>query len=120
MDMKLASLTTSSIGSLATPPRTGRNTPGSSGSSPADAGREGLAALFSYQPRPTRLTWKAPCNFSIPDSVTKAWDEVARTSYGLKSAAVKQLLDGTAIKSHADSIVQLQLSQMVVRPISLQ
>ncbi|CAH0019730.1 unnamed protein product [Clonostachys rhizophaga] len=83
-------------------------------------GRKGLAALFKYQSRPARLTWKATWDFSIPDSVTRAWDEVGMMFYGLDCAVVKQLLDGAAIKSHADSIVQLQLSQTIVRPISLQ
>ncbi|CAH0040824.1 unnamed protein product [Clonostachys solani] len=83
-------------------------------------GRKGLAALFKYQSRLPRLTWKATWDFSIPDSVTRAWDEVSMMSCGRDCAVVKQVLDGRAIKSHADSIVQLQLSQTIVRPVSLQ
>ncbi|CAI6096873.1 unnamed protein product [Clonostachys chloroleuca] len=83
-------------------------------------GRKGLAALFKYQSRPARLAWKATWYFRMPDSVTRAWDEVGMMFYGLDCAVVKQLLDGAAIKSHADSIVQLRLSQTIVRPVSLQ
>ncbi|VUC34032.1 unnamed protein product [Clonostachys rosea] len=83
-------------------------------------GRKGIAALFRYRSRPARLTWKATWDFRIPDSVTRAWDKVAMTFYGGECAVVEQMLDGATIKSHGDSIVALQLSQMVVRPVSLQ
>ncbi|KAI1827499.1 hypothetical protein F4861DRAFT_550406 [Xylaria intraflava] len=88
-------------------------------------GRRGLAMLFRYQlissGQRTVITWKGTWNLALELPVIRAWEAVALEKCGREPANVMELLDGdTVIRSHGDAIVHLQLSTLVMRPISLQ
>ena len=84
-------------------------------------GRAGLAALFRYQSRYATVTWRSTWAFTLQPAVIKAWERVAN-GHGSQGLVLRQELLGVRadIKSHGDAIHYLELSEQVVRPISLQ
>ncbi|KAH0490083.1 hypothetical protein TgHK011_001567 [Trichoderma gracile] len=89
-------------------------------------GQEGLAALFKYEYLPGDLrqsvvTWRATWCMSIQPRVIEAWEE-AVNSRGGSTGSVDVVYEAVNehITSHADAIVDLKLSETVLRPISLQ
>ncbi|KAL7811157.1 hypothetical protein V8C26DRAFT_228152 [Trichoderma gracile] len=89
-------------------------------------GQKGLAALFKYEyisgnSRQSVVTWRATWCMSIQPRVIKAWEGVAN-SRGGNSGSVDVVYEAVNehITSHADAIVDLKLSETVLRPISLQ
>lgn len=92
-------------------------------------GLEGLAALFRFdfvhgrqRSLPSVLTWRATWHFNLESRVINAWDKVVRRrgDGGDGVRAVYESVDSEEIRSHGDAIVSLKLSEMVIRPISLQ
>lgn len=87
-------------------------------------GREGLAALFKYQllkeHRAAIITWKGTWSLMLQPSVVETWGAVTTRRGGFELGVVYEKLDGATIRSHGDAIVELKVSERVVRPISLQ
>lgn len=85
-------------------------------------GRKELAMLFRYQlnmGEPAALITRGSWEFVLPPSVVQAWEAVALKRGGYGSVIVKEVLDGTVIKSHGDAIHALKLLSPVIRPVSL-
>ncbi|KAL7912251.1 hypothetical protein GGI35DRAFT_468497 [Trichoderma velutinum] len=89
-------------------------------------GREGLATLFQYEfipgyLRQSVLTWRATWRMIIQPRVIEAWEGVVRSRGGYSSGVdVVYESVNEHITSHVDAIVNLKLSETVIRPISLQ
>ncbi|KAH7329427.1 hypothetical protein B0I35DRAFT_456794 [Stachybotrys elegans] len=90
-------------------------------------GLEGLAALFKYEfipsyQRRSAVTWRATWRVSIQTEVVEAWEKVTRNwgDYPDGIDMVYESVNPEEIKSHADAVMNLKLSEMVIRPISLQ
>ncbi|KAH9907472.1 hypothetical protein F4778DRAFT_542154 [Xylariomycetidae sp. FL2044] len=86
-------------------------------------GRKGLAGLFAYHftehRRPAVLTWRGTWTFVVHPHLVRAWESVALKHGGHGCDVVEELLD-VDINCHGDAIHYLRLSNLVVRPISLQ
>ncbi|KAL6701666.1 hypothetical protein J3F84DRAFT_399377 [Trichoderma pleuroticola] len=89
-------------------------------------GQEGLATLFKYEFIPGYLrksvvTWRATWCMSIQPRVIEAWEGVVRSRSGDPGGVdVVYETVNDRITSHVDAIVSLNLSEIVLRPISLQ
>lgn len=89
-------------------------------------GREGLATLFRYEFTPGYLrqsviTWRATWCMSMQPRVIEAWEGVVRSCGGCPgSVDVVYEAVNEHITSHVDAIINLKLSETVLRPISLQ
>lgn len=87
-------------------------------------GREALAALFKYEllkeNRAAIITWKGTWDLILQPSVVEAWGAVTTRGGGFELGVVYEKLNGATIRSHGDAIVELKVSERVVRPISLQ
>ncbi|KAK2033461.1 hypothetical protein LX32DRAFT_704998 [Colletotrichum zoysiae] len=90
-------------------------------------GRKGLAALFKYQSiscgvhgQRAEITWRGTWDYTLHPSVIRAWETVALNRRANGCVTVKEFLDVGVVKSHGDAIHYLNLSNTVVRPISLQ
>lgn len=83
-------------------------------------GLEGVAALFKYEFMPSRrssvLTWRATWSLTLEDEVLKAWEEVV----GDRINVVYESVVPGEVMSPADAVVSLKLSEMIIRPVSLQ
>ncbi|KAK1566389.1 uncharacterized protein LY79DRAFT_528907 [Colletotrichum navitas] len=76
-------------------------------------GRKGLAALFKYQSisyggygQRAEITWRGTWGCALNPSVIRAWEA--------------EFLDVGVVKSHGDAVYYLNLSNTVIRPLSLQ
>jgi hypothetical protein len=87
-------------------------------------GREKLAALFKYEllqeQRSSIITWKGTWDLILQPSVVESWKAVTTRRGGFRVDVVYETLDSDIIRSHGDAIVGLEVSERVVRPISLQ
>ncbi|KAL7895681.1 hypothetical protein HDV63DRAFT_400986 [Trichoderma sp. SZMC 28014] len=87
-------------------------------------GRKGLAALFKYEllkeHRAAIITWKGTWDLILQPSVVETWGAVTNRRGGFELGVVYEKLDDATIRSHGDAIVELKVSERVVRPISLQ
>lgn len=87
-------------------------------------GRKGLAALFKYETsrkyRQATITWRGTWRLIMEQSVIQAWEAVLQQWGGWRLNIVQETLDEAVIKSHGDAIHYLELSNEVIRPISLQ
>ncbi|KAL7914595.1 hypothetical protein GGI35DRAFT_152076 [Trichoderma velutinum] len=87
-------------------------------------GQEGLAMLFRYQKaeggQPAVITWKGTRGFALRPVVIQAWEVVARKHRCNGCVVITELSDVGLIQSHGDAIHYLELSNPVIRPISLQ
>ncbi|KUI71996.1 hypothetical protein VM1G_07776 [Cytospora mali] len=88
-------------------------------------GEASLAALFKYQSSGGQMhaaiTWRSTWDFALRPPVIQAWEAVAHKYGGRGLTINKELLDiRNDVKSHGDAIYYLKLSQLVVRPVSLQ
>ncbi|TQN68103.1 hypothetical protein CSHISOI_07393, partial [Colletotrichum shisoi] len=90
-------------------------------------GRKALAALFKYQSighggygQPAEITWRGTWDYALHPSVIRAWDAVALKHRANGCVTVKKLLDVGVVRSHGDAIYYLNLSNTVIRPLSLQ
>lgn len=85
-------------------------------------GLSGLAALFKYEFMPGYLrrsviTWRATWHLPLHAQIIEDWEAV-RHSDGID--VVYEMIKPEEITSHADAVVSLKLSEMVIRPVSLQ
>lgn len=82
-------------------------------------GSEGVAALFKYESLPRRqpsvLTWRATWSLTLENNVLNTWEEVDDNILNVVYASVEP----DEVMSHADAMVRLKLSEMVIRPVSL-
>ncbi|KEY70415.1 hypothetical protein S7711_06583 [Stachybotrys chartarum IBT 7711] len=90
-------------------------------------GLGGLAAVFKFEfipgyLRPSVITWRATWNLTLQYQVTKAWEEVIRGRDSCSDGidVVYESVEPEEIMSHADAVASLKLSEMVIRPVSLQ
>ncbi|PTB47055.1 hypothetical protein M441DRAFT_64297 [Trichoderma asperellum CBS 433.97] len=87
-------------------------------------GREKLAALFKYEllgeDQPAIITWKSTWDLILQPSVIRTWEAVMARCCGSGLTIVYEALESDDILSHGDAIVRLSVSELVVRPISLQ
>jgi hypothetical protein len=83
-------------------------------------GSKGVAALFKYDSLSSRrssvLTWRATWRLTLEDEVLEAWSEVA----GDRINVVHEYIVPEEITCSADAVVSLKLSEMIIRPVSLQ
>ncbi|CAG9993115.1 unnamed protein product [Clonostachys byssicola] len=84
-------------------------------------GRKGVAAVFRYQ-RDHGITWRATWDMDFESNVKKSWKSVwqMRRSSSEWTITKEVIGCGKDIQSHGDAIIQLQLINEVLRPISLQ
>ncbi|CAG9989608.1 unnamed protein product [Clonostachys byssicola] len=84
-------------------------------------GGVGLAALFRYDGRtqPSILEWRSTWDIKLGLSVIRAWEAVSMRRSGRGVELVYDMLDSENIHSHADAILALDLSELVIRPVSL-
>ncbi|KAM0520150.1 hypothetical protein ACHAPE_003429 [Trichoderma viride] len=86
-------------------------------------GREKLAALFKYEllqeQRSAIITWKGTWDLVLQPSVVESWEAVTTRRGGFRVDVVYETLGSDIIRSHGDAIVTLDVSERVVRPISL-
>lgn len=87
-------------------------------------GRDKLAALFRYEllqeQRCAVITWKGTWDLILQPSVVETWGAVTTRRGGFRLDVVHEMLDSDTIRSHGDAMVELKVSERVVRPISLQ
>lgn len=91
------------------------------------SGLEGLAALFKYKFDPgymqrSVIMWRATWFLTLPFQVIQAWEEVVRgrDNHSDGVDVVYDSVEPEDIMSHADAVVSLKLSEVVIRPVSLQ
>lgn len=89
-------------------------------------GLEGLAALFKYEFVPgcrqrSTITWRATWHVTLQSQVIEAWEDVVRgrDDHSGRINVVYESVESEEIMSHADAVVSLELSEMVIRPVSL-
>ncbi|KAL7958124.1 hypothetical protein V8C34DRAFT_305178 [Trichoderma compactum] len=86
-------------------------------------GQEGLAMLFRYQKakggQPAVVTRKGTREIALGSAVMRAWEDVAREHRCNGCVVITELIDVGLVQSHGDAIHHLQLSNPVIRPISL-
>ncbi|KAK4065154.1 uncharacterized protein Triagg1_8593 [Trichoderma aggressivum f. europaeum] len=86
-------------------------------------GQEGLAVLFRYQRAKERrlatILRKGTREVALGFAVVTAWEDVAREHGCPGCKIVTELVDFGLVRSHGDAIHQLQLSNPVIRPVSL-
>ncbi|EHK40691.1 uncharacterized protein TrAtP1_004022 [Trichoderma atroviride] len=87
-------------------------------------GRKKLAAHFKYElmkeDRSAIITWKGTWGLTLQPSVVEIWEAVTTRRGGFRLDIVYETLDSDTIRSHGDAIIGLEVSERVVRPISLQ
>lgn len=90
-------------------------------------GRKALAGLFRYHASRTSrraiITWRGTWRLNLSSAVTQAWEDAVAKLHGsedLHLLWVQEEVDVDAIKSHGDAIHHLNLSEHVIRPVSLQ
>ncbi|PNP42922.1 hypothetical protein TGAMA5MH_05668 [Trichoderma gamsii] len=87
-------------------------------------GRDKLAALFRYEllqeQRYAVITWKGTWDLILQPSVVETWGAVTTRRGGFRLDVVHEMLDSDTIRSHGDAMVELKVSERVVRPNSLQ
>ncbi|KKP03179.1 hypothetical protein THAR02_04698 [Trichoderma harzianum] len=86
-------------------------------------GQEGQAMLFRYQKasggQPAVITCKGTWGFALRPAVIQAWEVIARKHRCNGCVIIAELIDVGLIQSQGDAIHHLQLSNSVMRPISL-
>jgi hypothetical protein len=93
-------------------------------------GRPGVAAVFRYQTsrynagsewtnRPTVMTWRATWGFVLQPSLIRAWERVTYALHGNVILINREGINRLLIRTHAEAIHCLQISRLVMRPVSL-